>query len=558
MERYKQILQTYESAFRIIRKVEKIATEAGIEELCKVLLLKLCFEHKNNMLLEFINAQLKETSESAVSVYRRIFETYVPLRQFNGWEATKLSKECLMMVITELSEVELDIVDAETSGEALTTFLQRHYTGYLAQYSTPKVLTEYVAGIVSELGVYSVSDPCCGLGGFLVEMAKRKPDWLQISGQDINESVANIAKLHLMMYGQTPEKVEQQDSTIPGTGRLFDAVITHVPSDMHEDELVTRVIDMLAPNGVAAIVVSDALLLAEHKKWIRRHIYDNTQILNITRMEGVAYEGSTIRRNFNILFLRKTFGPSDDKSTVTLIRADRGGEELVAASEWVLDVLRGYGSQNDNEQCKHFYLSDMKNWNVQLQFLYDQVGRKYPIVPFGDVVRRSNARMELMPDEIYTLLTVRSKGDGVEVRSNEMGVNVKPRDMFAARPGQLILSTLEAANGAIGIVPRNLKNAIVSRNFMLFDIDRSRIDPNYLWLVMCSNPVQNQLKNLNSRSYAMARISFVSLSAVVIPLPPLDVQREMVKPLLRSYWRIRSERERLEGRRTEFEDTIFG
>jgi hypothetical protein len=80
------------------------------------------------------------------------------------------------------------------------------------------------------------------------------------------------------------------------------------------------------------------------------------------------------------------------------------------------------------------------------------------------------------------MVTVRLWGNGVTERGRVLGAEVSGR-RFRARSGQFIASRIDARNGAMGLVPESLEGAIVTHDFPLFDLDRTRLEPAFLgWL----------------------------------------------------------------------------
>ena len=100
------------------------------------------------------------------------------------------------------------------------------------------------------------------------------------------------------------------------------------------------------------------------------------------------------------------------------------------------------------------------------------------------------------------------------------------------RAGQLILSKIDARNGAIGLVPRELDGAIVSNDFPSFEVrDASRCDIGFLgWLARSAQFVE--LCNAASEgSTNRVRISEERFLDQEILLPPLVEQRALVTQL---------------------------
>ncbi len=119
------------------------------------------------------------------------------------------------------------------------------------------------------------------------------------------------------------------------------------------------------------------------------------------------------------------------------------------------------------------------------------------------------------------------------------------------------MSSLDADKGAVGIVPKELNNALVSRNYYLFTIVSDNIDPDYLVMVLSSEPVLRQLRQ-HKRGYIMARISIEKILSLVIPLPSIEEQRILVGKLMRKVKRVMQIQDELEKEQKEFAWNLFG
>ncbi|MBX6364076.1 MAG: restriction endonuclease subunit S, partial [Gemmatimonadetes bacterium] len=111
------------------------------------------------------------------------------------------------------------------------------------------------------------------------------------------------------------------------------------------------------------------------------------------------------------------------------------------------------------------------------------MSKAWPRVRLGEVLRRSTEIATISPDAEYDEITVKLWGKGVVRRGTVSGAAIAGSRRFVARAGQFIASRIDARNGALGIVPPELAGAVVTNDFPLFDLDRSRIDPGFLnWL----------------------------------------------------------------------------
>jgi len=121
--------------------------------------------------------------------------------------------------------------------------------------------------------------------------------------------------------------------------------------------------------------------------------------------------------------------------------------------------------------------SQLLNWSVsrhlQRGFGYND---RYPLVAIGEFLRQSRDEVIVQDDVEYKQLTVTTKGEGLCLRGTKRGRDIGTKRQWQVRKGQLVLSKIDARNGAMGIVPEELNGAIVTHDFPLFDIDLQRHD----------------------------------------------------------------------------------
>ena len=107
----------------------------------------------------------------------------------------------------------------------------------------------------------------------------------------------------------------------------------------------------------------------------------------------------------------------------------------------------------------------------------------WPSVPLGEVLTQSVESVEILPDQTYREVTVRLWGRGVVLRRKVEGSGIASARRNVVRSGQLLLSRIDARNGAIGVVPEELDGAVVSNDFPSFDLSRARVIPGHAsWL----------------------------------------------------------------------------
>jgi type I restriction enzyme S subunit len=151
----------------------------------------------------------------------------------------------------------------------------------------------------------------------------------------------------------------------------------------------------------------------------------------------------------------------------------------------------------------------------------------YPQVPLGRVLTRSLDSVEISPTEPYKQVTVKLYHRGVTLRRIAPGSEIGSRQ-YVARAGQLIISRIDARNGAVGLVPEALDGAVVTNDFWLFDIDEWQIEPKFLDYYVGTEAFVEQCRRASEGTTNRVRLDPRRFLDLTIPLPPLDEQRRIV------------------------------
>jgi type I restriction enzyme S subunit len=151
----------------------------------------------------------------------------------------------------------------------------------------------------------------------------------------------------------------------------------------------------------------------------------------------------------------------------------------------------------------------------------------WPKVRLGDVLRRSAETVIAHADKDYRQITVKLWGKGAVLRGMVSGGSVNGR-RFIARAGQLILSRIDARNGAIAVVPNDLDGALVTNDFPVFDPDPSELDVSFLgWLARTRSFVELCLRASEGTTNRV-RLQQDRFLRLEMSLPSLAEQRRIV------------------------------
>lgn len=184
---------------------------------------------------------------------------------------------------------------------------------------------------------------------------------------------------------------------------------------------------------------------------------------------------------------------------------------------------------NQSKYIKTIPFSGLFNWSVQyLSETKISFNAAYPLVRIGEFLKRNKTGIEIQDDVRYTRVTIRVRNGGVTIRDTEIGKNIGTKRQFVVSEGQFILSKIDARNGAMGIIPAELDGAIVTQDFLPYDIDTKKINPQYLVLVSTTAEFVAFCQTCSSGTTNRQRIEESKFLDIKIPLPSLTEQNALV------------------------------
>ena len=152
-------------------------------------------------------------------------------------------------------------------------------------------------------------------------------------------------------------------------------------------------------------------------------------------------------------------------------------------------------------------------------------------VALGELLRRSDESAMIDPAAEYHEVTIKLWGKGVISRGKVSGSDVVSVRRVV-RANQLILSKIDARNGAIGLVPPKLDGAIVSNDFPSFEFrDPDQCSAAFMGWLVRSSPFVELCKAASEGTTNRVRIKEDRFLDQQIALPPLAEQQALVARL---------------------------
>lgn len=183
-----------------------------------------------------------------------------------------------------------------------------------------------------------------------------------------------------------------------------------------------------------------------------------------------------------------------------------------------------------HEFLKFVRFRDIENWSVQYA-INNQLhfGEKFELQRIGTFLSRNKTPIIIEDDKFYKRVTIKMNNGGCCLRDIIIGKQIGTKLQFLISAGQFILSKIDARNGAMGVVPLECDNAIITGNFWTFDVDRELVDSGYLSLVTTTKEFIGFAETASNGTTNRHYLQEPLFLDVKIPLPTLEKQQELVK-----------------------------
>ena len=181
-------------------------------------------------------------------------------------------------------------------------------------------------------------------------------------------------------------------------------------------------------------------------------------------------------------------------------------------------------------KLKFVSFENIESWSASFLFgAINKFNRKYKSLEINKLIVRNNESVIIEDEKLYKRVTVKINANGVVLRDEEYGKNIRTKRQFIAKEGQMIVSKIDARNGAFGLIPSKLDGAIVTNDFPLFDINHHLVNKNYLILLAKTNLFVDFAKSCSSGTTNRQRMDMDKFLTLEIPLPSLSEQEAIVK-----------------------------
>lgn len=173
--------------------------------------------------------------------------------------------------------------------------------------------------------------------------------------------------------------------------------------------------------------------------------------------------------------------------------------------------------------------SSMMNWSAS-SLLNNTIEYKkgLELVTIGKLITRNKNKIEIQDSTSYRRVTIKLYGKGVTQRDEVKGNEIGTKNQYIIAPGQFIMSKIDARNGAFGIVPEELRGAIVTQDFLSYNINSKMVIPDFFLLLTTTKQFHDLCQRASSGTTGRQRIDESAFLNFQIPLPSIKEQQKFV------------------------------
>ena len=459
--------------------------------------------------------------------------------------------------------------------------------GDAGQFRTPRHIIDFVVAIVDPKKNETILDPACGTAGFLISAYKHilranteandktglTPDERlrlaqNVSGYDISPDMVRLSLVNLYLHGFTDPHIVEYDSLTSQDrwNETADVILANPPfmspkggikphtrfsvqSKRSEVLFVDYMAEHLNTDGRAGIIVPEGIIFQSQGAYmeLRKMLVEKYLIAVISLPAGVFNPYSGVKTS--ILILDKALARQSD--SIGFFKVENDGFGLGAQRREIakndlpqvekeirayLQALRSYQPTDDlHLNCGLIVpkekIAENGVYNLSGERYRDERIRRtnFPPVPIGEICQLFNGRA-FKPEDWEN-----PESGGIPiVRIQNLN---DPQSMFnyftsetseknTINTGELLFSWSGSRGTSFGAHIWNGGKAVLNQHIFKVEVDEQRATKMFLFHAL-NKAVEEVEENLHG-GVGLVHITKGNLERIEIPLPPLDVQKEIV------------------------------
>lgn len=152
----------------------------------------------------------------------------------------------------------------------------------------------------------------------------------------------------------------------------------------------------------------------------------------------------------------------------------------------------------------------------------------------GDILTRYKEAETVQDDVTYKQVTIGTNYKGVRLRGTKLGTEIGTKNQWLVKAGQFILSRIDARNSAFGIIPDELEGALVTNDFMAYDVNEDEVDRDFFNAFLQSPQFLEACIKASRGNTNRKRVQEEFFLGYEVDLPDIDHQRLLIQKIERA------------------------
>jgi N-6 DNA Methylase len=573
----------------------------ALEELCKILFINI--QNPARVIL-FLNQNIdnQEIIQSVFNEFKKEDCYYL----YENSEKIEIIPQLFRGVLLNLNTFNWSNLTYQTKGLLFEIFInkiQKQETYSVSNTQIAHSIADYMITVLDPKKGELIADPCFGAGTFLRKVYqyiyqnpildfKDEIEKKVICGADQPTSFT-LAKRLLWMHGMKLADIQLNVYPITHKNKFtdvkymvygtFDIVFADLVglssaeyslSEMTKIDLLLlqHCVDLLKDGGRMSILIKDESLLGHNFTTIRK-IESQGKLIKITSLPIPSQASPKIM----IVFFQKY--TLDEKKQYDLNRVfdykityaaiekvgkgvalfdtyDRTQNQLLLLAKEYKDYLID-GEIKNQILLEVTNYSKIANWNMAYlkNMIFEKV-KTYPYKKLSELLIPNRNYITIQDTTSYKRVKVRLYNQGVELRDEVIGTHIMTKRQVKIEKGQLIVAKLNTMNGAVGLVPDTLHDAIVTSDFLTYTVKTDLILPQYLEFLIASQPFATYLSGITTGS-VMERLNPSLFLNIEIPIPILEEQMALCEKMIKLRHQMKEIKQIFYDEKAIFENKIF-
>lgn len=441
-----------------------------IEQLTYLLFLKMADEREVEIPLEYNWASLKTKSGNELTDHYA--ETLRTLRESGGLLGDIFIQSVprfnnpvnLKTLISMIDKEAWSEMDVDVKGEAFEGLLERAASEGkkgAGQYFTPRVLIQSIVRVMKPdprgLPEFTISDPACGSGGFLVcayewliketkgvfdrSEAKRIRTKTYF-GQDLVPRPRRMALMNLYLHGVEPHIYLGDTVGEADRGERFDCILTNPPfgtkganqaperddftieTSNKQLNFIQHVVNTLKRGGRAALVLPDNCLFEGKAGEVFEIVMQDCNVHTVLRLPRGTFTPYSQGVKANVVFLQK--GMPTETTWIYDARSNVPGvtkKDRPLTDAHFAEFEKAFGSnpngtskREESERFHRFHISDIKerDYKLDITWIKDESLEDSDDLPEPDILAsEAITELEAVVDDLREIISLIEKEEMV-------------------------------------------------------------------------------------------------------------------------------------------------